>query len=115
MANDGSRFLIRNLELARRLNDPEAFWMAAFHRLGNASAPHHAVDRLNLARELAEKSHAGRPNCCCAGLPAADCLQLRRRCGGDHLAFGLFRRHIRRRSEDDTLLRGKLAQRGGVC
>ena len=61
MVNEGSRLLIRNLELARRVNDPEAFWMAAFHRLGNASAPHHAIERLNLAKELVEKSHAGVP------------------------------------------------------
>jgi tetratricopeptide (TPR) repeat protein len=52
---EGSRLLIRNLELARRLNDPEAFVLAATNRLQHASAPRHAVARFKLAEELAQK------------------------------------------------------------
>ncbi len=59
VANEGKRLLIRNLELARRLDDPEAFWSAAFIRMLHASAPRHARARLDLAKELAKKSHSG--------------------------------------------------------
>jgi eukaryotic-like serine/threonine-protein kinase len=57
--NEGMRLIIRNFELARRINDPEAFWSAACSRLLNASAPQHAFERLSLANELAEKSRSG--------------------------------------------------------
>jgi hypothetical protein len=59
MANEGFRFLIRNVELARRVNDTEAFWFAACARLNTVSAPQHAKARLDLAEELAQKARAG--------------------------------------------------------
>jgi hypothetical protein len=59
MANEGCRLLIQNLDLARRLNDPEAFWFAALSRITQASAPQHGEERLNLVEELAQKSRAG--------------------------------------------------------
>jgi eukaryotic-like serine/threonine-protein kinase len=43
--NEGCRLLIENVELARRLNDPEAFWFAACSRLNCALAPQHAGAR----------------------------------------------------------------------
>jgi tetratricopeptide (TPR) repeat protein len=59
MLNEGSRLLIRNVELARRLGDPEAFCFAACTRLLQASAPQHFEARLKLAEELIQKSRAG--------------------------------------------------------
>jgi tetratricopeptide (TPR) repeat protein len=59
VANEGSRLLIRNVALARQVNDPEAFCVAAVSRLLHASAPQHACVRLKLAEELAQKSRAG--------------------------------------------------------
>lgn len=59
VANEGVRLLIQNVELARRLNDPEAFLWAALSMIFNVSAPHHGEARLNLAEELAQKTRAG--------------------------------------------------------
>jgi eukaryotic-like serine/threonine-protein kinase len=59
IANDGMRLLIHNLELARSLNNPEAFWQAAASRIWRASAPQHSEVRLNLAEEIAQRSRAG--------------------------------------------------------
>jgi tetratricopeptide (TPR) repeat protein len=59
MMKEGCQLLIRNVELARRLNDPEAFFTAVYCRIHYASAPHHTEERLKLAEELAHKSRAG--------------------------------------------------------
>jgi tetratricopeptide (TPR) repeat protein len=60
-SNEGFRLLIRNVDLARSINDPEAFWFAACALLNAASAPQHAKARLRLAEELAHKSRTGIP------------------------------------------------------
>jgi tetratricopeptide (TPR) repeat protein len=59
MANEGCRLLIRNVELARRIKEPDALWAAAISQLLWASAPQHARSRLDLAEELARQSGAG--------------------------------------------------------
>ncbi len=59
ISNEGFRFLIRNVELARRVNDTEAFWFAACAVLNIVAAPQHAKARLNLAEELAQIARAG--------------------------------------------------------
>jgi tRNA A-37 threonylcarbamoyl transferase component Bud32/archaellum biogenesis ATPase FlaH len=56
---EGCLLLIGNVELARRVNDPEAFFFAACSRMHQASAPHHTEERLKLAEELARQSRAG--------------------------------------------------------
>jgi tetratricopeptide (TPR) repeat protein/tRNA A-37 threonylcarbamoyl transferase component Bud32 len=58
-ANEGYRLLIHNLELARSLNNPQAFWDAAASRIWRASAPQHDAARINLAEEIAQKSRTG--------------------------------------------------------
>jgi tetratricopeptide (TPR) repeat protein len=59
MVTEGCQLLIRNVEMARRLGDPEAFWSAFCPRIFHAAAPQHAGERLRLAEELAESSRAG--------------------------------------------------------
>jgi tetratricopeptide (TPR) repeat protein len=59
LAKEGCRLLIKNFELARRLNDPEAFWNAAFTLFARVTAPQHDEMALNLAEELSQKSRAG--------------------------------------------------------
>jgi tetratricopeptide (TPR) repeat protein len=59
IAREGCQLILRNLELARRINDPEAFCYAAFSRIMHASAPRHARARLDLAEELAKQSFSG--------------------------------------------------------
>jgi tetratricopeptide (TPR) repeat protein len=59
LANEGARLIISNLELARRLNDPEAFCFAAISACNYASAPQHAEKRLKMAEELIQKSRSG--------------------------------------------------------
>jgi len=56
---EGITLLNRGLDLARRLGDPETFWMTASLWLFNAQAPQRAEKRLELAEELAEQSRAG--------------------------------------------------------
>jgi tetratricopeptide (TPR) repeat protein len=59
VANEGCRLLIRNVELARRLNDPEVFWWAANSMIYSVSAPQHGGMRLKLAEELVQKPRTG--------------------------------------------------------
>lgn len=59
MAKESCLLLIQNLELARRLNDPEAFWFVAFSLFARLTAPQHYEMRLNLAEELAQKPQVG--------------------------------------------------------
>lgn len=59
LLNEGVRLLIRNVELARRVQEPEALWAAACSQFIWASAPQHARSRLDLAEELARQSGAG--------------------------------------------------------
>jgi tetratricopeptide (TPR) repeat protein len=61
--NEGTRLIIGNLELARKLNNNEAFCYAAFSYCRFASAPHHAGERLKLAEELAQKPLSGISPC----------------------------------------------------
>jgi tetratricopeptide (TPR) repeat protein len=56
ISREGIQLLIGNVELARRLADPEAFWLAACARMANASAPQHFKARLELAEEMAQIS-----------------------------------------------------------
>jgi len=49
----------RALDLARRLGDPDTYWMAAGYWLFTVSAPQHDEERLRLAEELVEQSRAG--------------------------------------------------------
>ncbi len=59
LANEGRRLCIQNLELARKVGDPESFSFAAGSRIIQGSASHHAVVRLALAEELALMPRAG--------------------------------------------------------
>ena len=59
MAREGCQLILRNLELARRINDPEAFCYASGSRLFVASAPKHSRARLDFAEELSKKSLTG--------------------------------------------------------
>jgi serine/threonine protein kinase/tetratricopeptide (TPR) repeat protein/ribosomal protein L40E len=59
VSNEGRRLLIRTVELARCLKDPEAFCLAGIVRLLHASAPQHTGARLELAEEMAQKARAG--------------------------------------------------------
>jgi tetratricopeptide (TPR) repeat protein len=58
MANEGCQLLIQNVELARRLNDPEVFRTAACSLI-HASAPQNARMRLKVVEELARQPLAG--------------------------------------------------------
>jgi hypothetical protein len=61
MMNDACRMASHNLELARRVNDPETFCWAAFSKVMKASPLEHAAVLLRLAEEVTEKLHAGLP------------------------------------------------------
>jgi tetratricopeptide (TPR) repeat protein len=57
---EGVRLIEKALELARRLDDPEALWFAAAGSyLFYAAAPRHAEKRRRIAEELAARSRAG--------------------------------------------------------
>jgi DNA-binding CsgD family transcriptional regulator len=56
---DGVPYLARALDLARRLEDREALWWAAWLFLGYAQAPQHADAQLALAEEMAGRTRAG--------------------------------------------------------
>jgi predicted ATPase len=56
---EGSALLTQALELARRLKDPDTYWLAAYCRLFHGGAPQHNEERLRLAEELAGQSRAG--------------------------------------------------------
>jgi tetratricopeptide (TPR) repeat protein len=51
--------LSRALDLARRLGDPNTYWMAAGFWLVSVEAPQHDEERLRLAEELAKQSRHG--------------------------------------------------------
>jgi len=51
--------LSRALDLARRLGDPDTYWLAAGNWLFGMLAPQHDEERLRLVEELAEHSRAG--------------------------------------------------------
>jgi len=55
LANEGYRLLVTNLELARRLNDPEAFLVAVMN-IVRLFPPQHSRILLKLAEELAHES-----------------------------------------------------------
>jgi len=59
MLNEGSQLLVRNLEMARRLDDPDALWHACASRLLHVATPQHFRESLRLAKELAEKPRTG--------------------------------------------------------
>jgi len=50
--------LDRALDLARRLDDPDALWLAAWFWLFYVQAPQHAKERLQLAQEFAARPRA---------------------------------------------------------
>jgi DNA-binding CsgD family transcriptional regulator/tetratricopeptide (TPR) repeat protein len=56
---DGVPFLERALDLARRLNDPEALWWAGWLFMSYAQAPQHADAQLALAEEFALRPRTG--------------------------------------------------------
>ncbi|HEY96819.1 MAG TPA: hypothetical protein G4O16_01400 [Dehalococcoidia bacterium] len=56
---EGVRLITQAVNLARRLNDLQAFWESGYSFLWHVQAPQHAEERLRLAEELAEKSRAG--------------------------------------------------------
>jgi tetratricopeptide (TPR) repeat protein len=55
----GVVLLSRALDLARRLGDPDTYWVAAGIWLITVQAPQHDEERLRLAEELAEQSRHG--------------------------------------------------------
>ena len=59
MLNEGCRLLVRNIEMARRLDDPDAFWHACASRLLHGASPQQFEERLRLAEELVEKPRTG--------------------------------------------------------
>jgi tRNA A-37 threonylcarbamoyl transferase component Bud32/tetratricopeptide (TPR) repeat protein len=59
LSNEGRRLIIRNLDLARKVGDPDSFLFAAASRSLQGSAPQHAAERLKMAEELALKSRVG--------------------------------------------------------
>ena len=60
---EGVALLSRGLNLARRLGDPETFWLAAnVAGMAWVTAPQHAEERLRLAEELSEVSRTGVSN-----------------------------------------------------
>ena len=60
------------LQLARRLDEPETFWLAAGMRLYLVAAPQHGEERLRLAEELAAWPRTGvRANVVVMGLTSS--------------------------------------------
>jgi len=55
----GVALLSRALDLARRLGDPDTYWLVAGYWLFSVEAPQHAKERLRLAEELAEQPRTG--------------------------------------------------------
>jgi serine/threonine protein kinase len=58
-STEGVALLSRALDLARRLGDPETYWLAAQYWLFIVQAPQHDEERLRLAEELAEQPRHG--------------------------------------------------------
>ncbi len=58
-SNEGRRLVIHNLDIARKVADPESFWFSAGSRIIQGSAPQHTARLIKLAEELALKSRAG--------------------------------------------------------
>jgi tetratricopeptide (TPR) repeat protein len=58
-STEGVALLIRALDLARRLRDPETYWYVALCWLMAVTSPHHDEERLRLAEELAERPRHG--------------------------------------------------------
>jgi tetratricopeptide (TPR) repeat protein len=56
---EGVALLTQALDLARRLQDPETYWLTAACRLFHEAAPQHSEDRLRLVEELAGQTRAG--------------------------------------------------------
>jgi tetratricopeptide (TPR) repeat protein len=56
---EGVALFNRALDLARRLGDPETYWLTTTIRLGTVSAPQHGEERLRLVQELAEQPRRG--------------------------------------------------------
>jgi serine/threonine protein kinase/tetratricopeptide (TPR) repeat protein len=56
---DGVPLIIRSVNLARQLDDLQAFWESGYYYLWQVQSPQHADERLRLAEELAEKSRTG--------------------------------------------------------
>jgi len=54
--SEGVVLLSRGLDLARRVGDPDTYWLATGYWLNYVSAPQHDEKRLRLAEELAEHS-----------------------------------------------------------
>jgi tetratricopeptide (TPR) repeat protein len=56
---EGIALLIRALDLARRLGDPDTYWWVAAMWLVAVKAPQHDEEQLRLVEEMAEKSRHG--------------------------------------------------------
>jgi tetratricopeptide (TPR) repeat protein len=59
LSPQGVTLLRRALSLARRLGDPDTYWLIAGFSLLGTGAPQHAEERLRLAEELAQQSRHG--------------------------------------------------------
>jgi tetratricopeptide (TPR) repeat protein len=59
LTKEGVRILSGARELARRLNDPETFWIISAAWAGNIRPPQRSAERLLLAEELAMQPRAG--------------------------------------------------------
>jgi tetratricopeptide (TPR) repeat protein len=76
MAKEGTRLIISNLDLARRINDAETFWFAATSYCLHVSAPHHAGKRLKFAEELSQRPRSGLTALACYLADAATGISL---------------------------------------
>ena len=56
---EGIALLVRALDLARRLGDPDTYWWVAAMWLVAVKAPQHDEEQLRLVKEMAEKSRHG--------------------------------------------------------
>jgi serine/threonine protein kinase len=56
---EGIALLMRALDLARRLGDPDTYWWVTSMWLSTAKAPQHDEEQLRLVEEMAEKSRHG--------------------------------------------------------